>query len=100
MFIFGYLYFVLVSEVDCQVFDIYLCYWVLEVEVCLVVVYFDMEGWIDGQFFSESFELLCDVVVYFVSCVSCLVWCYGLCLWQGLIVCQCCEYDVMFDDLC
>ncbi len=56
MFIPGHLHLASASEVDRQAFDIHLRYRVLEAEARPVAVHFDMEGRIDGQPFSESFE--------------------------------------------
>ncbi|MGU2528580.1 DUF5064 family protein, partial [Pseudomonas aeruginosa] len=57
MFIPGHLHLASASEVDRQAFDIHLRYRVLEAEARPVAVHFDMEGRIDGQPVSESFEL-------------------------------------------
>ncbi|MFO6385641.1 DUF5064 family protein, partial [Pseudomonas aeruginosa] len=59
----------------------------------------DMEGRIDGQPFSESFELPRDAAVHFASRASRLARRHGLRLRQGPIVRQRREYDAMFDDL-
>ncbi|HCL3837419.1 TPA: DUF5064 family protein [Pseudomonas aeruginosa] len=87
------------SEVDRQAFDIHLRYRVLEAEARPVAVHFDMEGRIDGQPFSESFELPRDAAVHFASRASRLARRHGLRLRQGPIVHQRREYDAMFDDL-
>ncbi|WP_116349928.1 DUF5064 family protein [Pseudomonas aeruginosa] len=93
MFIPGHLHLASASEVDRQAFDIHLRYRVLEAEARPVAVHFDMEGRIDGQPFSESFELPRDAAVHFASRAS------RLRLRQGPIVRQRREYDAMFDDL-
>ncbi len=64
MFIPGHLHLASASEVDRQAFDIHLRYRVLEAEARPVAVHFDMEGRIDGQPFSESFELPRDAAVH------------------------------------
>lgn len=70
MFIPGHLHLASASEVDRQAFDIHLRYRVLEAEARPVAVHFDMEGRIDGQPFSESFELPRDAAVHFASRAS------------------------------
>ncbi|MFH0148976.1 DUF5064 family protein [Pseudomonas aeruginosa] len=99
MFIPGHLHLASASEVDRQAFDIHLRYRVLEAEARPVAVHFDMEGRIDGQPFSESFELPRDAAVHFASRASRLARRHGLRLRQGPIVRQRREYDAMFDDL-
>ncbi|WP_121493508.1 DUF5064 family protein [Pseudomonas aeruginosa] len=78
MFIPGHLHLASASEVDRQAFDIHLRYRVLEAEARPVAVHFDMEGRIDGQPFSESFELPRDAAVHFASRASRLARRHGL----------------------
>ncbi|UVE19099.1 DUF5064 family protein [Pseudomonas sp. LS44] len=62
-------------------------------------VHFDLHGEIDGQPFTESFELPRELAVNFASVASRLAGKHGLRVPSGPVMFFRDDYDAMFDDL-